>query len=128
MCTSENAWHCGASVSEKLSVGLNILKCFYETIHEQIEFCGDTEHIRIAQYAPYLHRCRKALSLRVWLRRFCLLSLSSGVSLAHLSLPSSLHHMISRMHNRRMYMVRQTDTRAIDIINDANKMCVHLYT
>ena len=47
MCTSENAWHCGASMGEKLSVGLNVLKCFYETIHEQIEFlfCGDTEHI-----------------------------------------------------------------------------------
>ena len=51
MNTSENAWHCGASLSEKLSALLKCTEMFFisghythsETIHEQIEFCG--EHI-----------------------------------------------------------------------------------
>ena len=44
--TSENAWHCGASVSEKLSVmHYEMFYLTYGKIHEQIEFCG--EHIRI---------------------------------------------------------------------------------
>ena len=40
--TSDNAWYCGASVSEKLSVSYGLTTEMYahsETIHEQIEFC-----------------------------------------------------------------------------------------
>ena len=49
--TSDNAWHYGASVSEKLSVIFNIIIYIHirKTIHEQIEFCAE-HNIQILVY------------------------------------------------------------------------------
>ena len=63
--TSENAWHCGASVSEELSVIFSLLKCTDRemSIYNQIEFyiCGKYTNFSIC---TYWHRMQKYP--RVW--------------------------------------------------------------